>query len=211
MLSDPIFTTLDPTSARCFCTTGALLLVAGAGSGKTRAIVARIVRLLRDGVPARSILGITFTNRAAGEMRERVAKALVPPARRRSVTRWPGRSTALPGGGVPWLGTFHAFGATSFGATESDRPLPRFVIYDTRDQHDVLKRILKELNVDEKKFPRQVRVAHRAGEAGRRLRRAGRAFRGVARRHHGRAGGKAYDDALAEAGRSTSPISSGSP
>jgi len=79
MLSDPIFTTLDPDQRRAVLHDGgALLLVAGAGSGKTRAIVARIVRLLRDGVPARSILGITFTNRAAGEMRERVAKALVP-------------------------------------------------------------------------------------------------------------------------------------
>ena len=78
-LSDPIFTSLDPDQRRAVLHDGGpLLLVAGAGSGKTRAIVARIVRLLRDGVPARSILGITFTNRAAGEMRERVAKALAP-------------------------------------------------------------------------------------------------------------------------------------
>ena len=79
MLSDPIFTTLDPDQRRAVLHDGGpLLLVAGAGSGKTRAIVARIVRLLRDGIPARNILGITFTNRAAGEIRERVAKALVP-------------------------------------------------------------------------------------------------------------------------------------
>ncbi len=63
VLSDPIFTTLDPDQRRAVLHDGGpLLLVAGAGSGKTRAIVARIVRLLRDGVPARSILGITFTN-----------------------------------------------------------------------------------------------------------------------------------------------------
>ena len=93
MLSDPIFTTLDPDQRRAVLHDGGpLLLVAGAGSGKTRAIVARIVRLLRDGVPAKSILGITFTNRAAGEMRERVAKALVPGGEPSAGTRWPGRS-----------------------------------------------------------------------------------------------------------------------
>jgi len=79
MLSDPIFTTLDPDQRRAVLHEGGpLLLVAGAGSGKTRAIVARIVRLIRDGAPPRSILGITFTNRAAGEMRDRVARALAP-------------------------------------------------------------------------------------------------------------------------------------
>ncbi|MBP2682954.1 MAG: pcrA [Deltaproteobacteria bacterium] len=156
MLSDPIFTTLDPDQRRAVLHgAGPLLLVAGAGSGKTRAIVARIVRLIRDGVPAKSILGITFTNRAAGEMRERVAKALVPGgdpsvgdvlARSLGGTPW--------AAGVPWLGTFHAFGAILL-RRHGDRIglSPRFVIYDTRDQHDVLKRILKELNVDEKKFP----------------------------------------------------------
>ena len=73
-LADPIFTTLDPEQRRAVLHEGGpLLLVAGAGSGKTRAIVARILRLLRDGVPARRILGITFTNRAAEEMRGRVA------------------------------------------------------------------------------------------------------------------------------------------
>jgi len=156
MLSDPIFTTLDPDQRRAVLHDGGpLLLVAGAGSGKTRAIVAHIVRLLRDGVPARSILGITFTNRAAGEMRERVSKALVPvgdpsvgDVAARSFRGGPGRVE------VPWLGTFHAFGALLLRRHGERVGLsPRFVIYDTRDQHDALKRILKDLNVDEKKFP----------------------------------------------------------
>src|SRR5512134_3300436 len=108
MLSDPIFTTLDPDQRRAVLHDGGpLLLVAGAGSGKTRAIVARIVRLLRDGVPAGSILGITFTNRAAGEMRERVAKALVPggdPSVGDVLARsFDGAVWATTG--VPWLGT----------------------------------------------------------------------------------------------------------
>jgi DNA helicase-2/ATP-dependent DNA helicase PcrA len=114
---------------------GPLLLVAGAGSGKTRAIVARIVRLVGDGVPPKRIVGITFTNRAAEEMRERVSKA-------------------LSGGETPWLGTFHAFGALllrRFGARAGISP--NFLIYDQRDQLEVLRGVLQELNVDEKKFP----------------------------------------------------------
>ena len=203
-LSDPIFTTLDPDQRRAVLHDGGpLLLVAGAGSGKTRAIVARIVRLLRDGVPARSILGITFTNRAAGEMRERVAKALVPggePSAGDTVA--PSFRGASKGAQVPWLGTFHAFGALLL-RRHGDRIglSPRFVIYDTRDQHDVLKRILKDLNVDEKKFPPAkfgwlierakrdgVSVEQAALSAGWRvITTAGQV-------------GKAYDEALAEAG-----------
>lgn len=68
---------------------GACLVVAGPGSGKTRVITRRIVHLLRSGVSSRRILGLTFTNRAAGEMRERV-KAMVPESE-------------------VWLGTFHSF------------------------------------------------------------------------------------------------------
>jgi len=156
MLSDPIFTTLDPDQRRAVLHEGGpLLLVAGAGSGKTRAIVARIVRLIRDGAPPRSILGITFTNRAAGEMRDRVARALAPSGEA-SVGDALAQTTG--GGpraaGLPWLGTFHAFGAILL-RRHGDRIglSPRFVIYDTRDQHDVLKRILKDMNIDEKKFP----------------------------------------------------------
>ena len=204
MLSDPIFTTLDPDQRRAVLHDGGpLLLVAGAGSGKTRAIVARIVRLLRDGVPARSILGITFTNRAAGEMRERVAKALVPggeasvgDALARS---FDGTSRAA---GVPWLGTFHAFGAMVLRRHGNRIGLsPRFVIYDTRDQHDVLKRILKDLNVDEKKFP-----PAKFGWLIERAKRDGVSVEQAALSAGWRvvttAGqvGKAYDDALAEAG-----------
>ena len=204
MLSDPIFTSLDPDQ-RCAVLHdgGPLLLVAGAGSGKTRAIVARIVRLLRDGVPARNILGITFTNRAAGEMRERVAKALVPggeatvgDALARS---FDGTSRAA---GVPWLGTFHAFGAILLRRHGSRIGLsPRFVIYDTRDQHDVLKRILKDLNVDEKKFP-----PAKFGWLIERAKRDGVSVEQAALSAGWRvvttAGqvGKAYDDALTEAG-----------
>jgi DNA helicase-2/ATP-dependent DNA helicase PcrA len=115
---------------------GPLLLVAGAGSGKTRVIVARIVRLLREGVPPREILGITFTNRAAEEMRERVARAL-PDLRV-----------------LPWLGTFHAFGALILRRFGQRIGLPPgFLIYDARDQMDALRQIVSDLGLDEKRFP----------------------------------------------------------
>ncbi len=118
---------------------GPLLLVAGAGSGKTRAIVARIVRLVRDGVPAKQIVGITFTNRAAEEMRERVARELAGGDAR---------------GDLPWLGTFHAFGAILLRRFGSRIGLPPgFIIYDARDQLDVIRQAVRDNNLDEKKFP----------------------------------------------------------
>jgi DNA helicase-2/ATP-dependent DNA helicase PcrA len=204
-LADPIFTTLDPDQRRAVLHGGGpLLLVAGAGSGKTRAIVARILRLLRDGVPPRAILGITFTNRAAEEMRERVARALRGGGDP-SVGSVVARSLFGFGAGapdLPWLGTFHAFGATLLRRHGSRVGLsPRFVIYDTRDQHDVIRLILKDRNVDEKKFPasRFAWLIERAKRDGVSVESAAMA---AGWRFLSMAGevGKAYDAALSEAG-----------
>jgi DNA helicase-2/ATP-dependent DNA helicase PcrA len=163
---------------------GPLLLVAGAGSGKTRVIVSRIVRLLREGVPPRRILGITFTNRAAEEMRERVAKA-------------------LPGSGdLPWLGTFHAFGALllrRFGRRIGISP--GFLVYDAHDQLDAIRQILADLRLDEKKFPpaRIAGVIERAKREGGSIESAsiasGWLFAGKAEEI-----ARAYDEALSAAG-----------
>ena len=165
-------------------TSGPLLLVAGAGSGKTRVIVARIVRLLREGVPPHEILGITFTNRAAEEMRERVAKAL-PDFR-----------------DLPWLGTFHAFGALLLRRFGQRIGLsPGFLIYDARDQMDALRQILSDLDLDEKKFPpaRFAGVIERAKREGSSIESAaiasGWLFAGKAE-----AVAKGYDEALSAAG-----------
>jgi ATP-dependent DNA helicase UvrD/PcrA len=136
---------LDPDQREAvFHGSGPLLLVAGAGSGKTRAIVARIARLVRDGVAPERIVGITFTNRAAEEMRDRVAALLGPPHGRSATAR----------SGLPWLGTFHAFGAgllRRFGARIGLSP--GFTIYDARDRFDLVRQILKRRNIDEKRFP----------------------------------------------------------
>jgi DNA helicase-2/ATP-dependent DNA helicase PcrA len=204
-LADPIFTALDPDQRRAVLHDGGpLLLVAGAGSGKTRAIVARIVRLVRDGVHPRRILGITFTNRAAEEMRGRVVKALrgggdpsVGSLVSRSLFGFdPGASD------LPWLGTFHAFGAALLRRHGVRIGLsPRFVIYDTRDQQDALRQILKDLNVDEKKFPpsRFCWLIERAKRDGVSVESAAMA---AGWRFLSMAGevGKAYDAALSEAG-----------
>ncbi len=116
---------------------GPLLVIAGAGSGKTRVLTARIAHLLEQGVPPYAILAITFTNKAAAEMKERVYRMVGPRAK------------------DIWLSTFHAFCA-KFLRLEADR-LPglnkSFVIYDAGDSLALVKACLKELNLDDKHFP----------------------------------------------------------
>jgi superfamily I DNA/RNA helicase len=110
---------------------GPLLVLAGAGSGKTRVITHRIAWLLQRGVPARAILALTFTNRAASEMRERVGRVLgVPTGRERTAT------------GAVTLSTFHAFGLT---VLEKERNAigGRFTIFDQGDQIALVKQLLR--------------------------------------------------------------------
>lgn len=116
---------------------GPILVLAGAGSGKTRVITTKIMYLIDLGVHPYRILGMTFTNKAAGEMRHRVAKALGE-AKARDLT----------------LTTFHAFCARFLRKEIGylDRPT-NFVIFDTQDQKTCLKRVMREMNVAEKRFP----------------------------------------------------------
>lgn len=116
---------------------GPLLILAGAGSGKTRVLTYRIAHLIAQGIEPSEILAITFTNKAAKEMRERVATLV-----------------GSEGYGL-WVSTFHS-ACVRILRREIDN-LPgynrKFVIYDTGDQQSLLKACLKELNYDEKKFP----------------------------------------------------------
>lgn len=115
---------------------GPMLIMAGAGSGKTKVLTCRVANLLQKGVRPYRILAITFTNKAAAEMRERVNNMSGPAAK------------------DVWLFTFHAFCAR-FLRMEIDK-LPgyggNFAIYDTADSQNLIKQILKEMNLDDKRF-----------------------------------------------------------
>lgn len=119
---------------------GPLLVLAGAGSGKTRVLTYRVAYMIEEKeVPAEKILLLTFTNKAAGEMRERVEK--------------------LVGKQIGFAGTFHSFCARILRQYGNEIGLqPNFVIYDENDKKDALKLVYKELGVDEKQM-KQVVVA----------------------------------------------------
>ncbi|MGQ9778528.1 MAG: DNA helicase PcrA [Bacillota bacterium] len=117
-------------------TEGPLLVLAGAGSGKTRVLTYRIAYLLAQGVPPGAILAVTFTNKAAEEMRSRVV-ALVGPVAKKI-----------------WVGTFHATCARILRADGKEIGIdPRFVIYDVQDQVAAVKEALAKLELSEKDFP----------------------------------------------------------
>jgi len=118
-------------------TEGPLLILAGAGSGKTKVLTVRIAHLLGQGVNPYEILAITFTNKAAKEMKSRVEGLVGDVANR------------------IWLSTFHSFCA-KFLRFELDNFLgynSNFTIYDTSDSQAVIKAALKALNLDDKYYP----------------------------------------------------------
>ena len=129
-------------------TGGPLLILAGAGSGKTRVIAYRITELLRRGVDPERILAVTFTNKAAGELRSRVESL---------GTRF-GLLDPTPFGDAPslprWLGTFHSIGARLLRRLASRIGLPQdFVILDEDDTLRVCKEICQEERIDEMAMP----------------------------------------------------------
>ncbi|MDR1569455.1 MAG: UvrD-helicase domain-containing protein, partial [Oscillospiraceae bacterium] len=133
---------LNPQQALAASTfEGPLLILAGAGSGKTRALTYRIANLLERGVPAWQILAITFTNKAAREMRDRVDRLSGSTARE------------------AWILTFHACCARILRRDIEKIGYKRtFSIYDDDDQTSVIRDLLKRNNLDEKVFtPREIR------------------------------------------------------
>src|SRR5882672_10448850 len=113
---------------------GPLLVLAGPGSGKTRVITRRIARLIERGVRPWEILAITFTNKAAREMAERV-------------------QSLLPGSRI-WVSTFHRFCSRILRERGAAVGLqPNFSIFDTGDQQQLIKQVLHDLNFDATHFP----------------------------------------------------------
>ena len=112
-------------------TDGPVLVVAGPGSGKTRVLTYRIAHLIQSGVAPWDILALTFTNKAAREMKERIEKVVGPRASR------------------VWAGTFHSIFARILRVEAEKIGYPsNFTIYDREDSKNVIKAILKELNLD---------------------------------------------------------------
>ena len=145
--------TLNPPQREAVTTTeGPLLVLAGAGSGKTRVIAHRIAWLLQNGIDPASVLAVTFTNKAAGEMRERVA------------------ALAGAAGAAVHLSTFHALGLWILRHEHRAAGLPsRFSICDQGDQIALVKRCLGDLSVDDRRFDpyRVLSAISRAKSAGR--------------------------------------------
>ena len=113
-----------------------MLILAGAGSGKTRTLTYRVANLLEHGVKAWHILALTFTNKAAREMRERIERLAGADA------------------GEAWIGTFHSICCRILRRDIEKLGYERsFTIYDDDDQQRVIKAVLKELDIDEKFLP----------------------------------------------------------
>ena len=112
-------------------TTGPVMVIAGAGSGKTRVLTYRIVHLLKQGVDPFNILSLTFTNKAAKEMKERIEKIVGLEAKN------------------IWMGTFHSVFAKILRYEADKLGYPsNFTIYDSDDSKALLRRIIKEMNLD---------------------------------------------------------------
>ena len=120
-------------------TEGPLLVLAGAGTGKTRVITYRVAHLIEKGVPGRAILAVTFTNKAAAVMKERIGDLL--------------RSSGQDASEV-WVSTFHSFCACLLRREAVNAGLPRdFAIFDDDDQTAAVKRTLMQLDLPADDYP----------------------------------------------------------
>ena len=120
---------------------GPMIIIAGAGSGKTRVLTFRIAHLMQQGVDSFNILALTFTNKAAREMKKRIAEIV-------------GQSEAKN----LWMGTFHSVFARILRSESEKLGYPsNFTIYDTQDSVRLLSSIIQEMSLDKDKYkPKQV-------------------------------------------------------
>jgi DNA helicase-2/ATP-dependent DNA helicase PcrA len=132
-----LFSQLNPEQCEAVrCTEGPQLVLAGAGTGKTRVVTYRIAHLLAQGIDPHEILAVTFTNKAANEMKKRVIE--LSPENGKHV----------------WVSTFHSFAARLL-RMEADKikGIERnYIIYDENDQKSLIKSCMQDLNIDDKKY-----------------------------------------------------------
>src|SRR5215475_4172193 len=132
---------------------GPVLILAGAGTGKTRAISYRMANLISRGVPAEAILAVTFTNKAAEEMQSRVTDLLL-------------KAGVLPE--RPWLSTFHSLCARLLRREAAAAGLPaNFSIFDDTDQLAAVKLAMGGLNLEDEELQPRAKSRQNAGNAAR--------------------------------------------
>ncbi len=131
----------EPQRAAVLQKEGPMIIIAGAGSGKTRVLTFRIAHLMEQGVDSFNILALTFTNKAAREMKNRIGKVV-------------GYSEAKN----LWMGTFHSVFARILRAEADKLGYPsNFTIYDTQDSVRLITSIIKEMNLDKDRYkPKQI-------------------------------------------------------
>ena len=131
----------EPQRAAVLQKEGPMMIIAGAGSGKTRVLTYRIAHLMKQGVDSFNILSLTFTNKAAREMKERIASVV-------------GHSEAKN----LWMGTFHSVFARILRSEADKLGYPsNFTIYDTQDAVRLLSAIIKEMKLDRERYkPKQI-------------------------------------------------------
>ncbi len=125
---------------------GPVLILAGAGSGKTRALTHRIAYMISQGIRPENILAVTFTNKAAGEMKHRVEELL--------------KSMDHKMISSPWMGTFHSICVRMLRREVDNLGYNKnFLIYDYSDQLSLIKSVMNDLNIDIKKFNPKAQLA----------------------------------------------------
>ncbi|MBU0477429.1 UvrD-helicase domain-containing protein [bacterium] len=130
---DTVLSSLNPAQKEAVIYHNApLLILAGAGSGKTRVLTHRIAYFIKKGVSPSTMIAVTFTNKAAEEMRKRIS-SLVSESFKREL----------------WIGTFHS---VCLRILKSEKIVPDFIIYDEADQTNLIKECIKRLNLSDKQF-----------------------------------------------------------
>ena len=144
MIMDKIFGGLNPAQREAVETlNGPLLILAGAGSGKTKTLTHRIANLIKHGTMPQNVLAVTFTNKAAKEMRDRLWRIVISENE---------KNIEPPRSFMPYMGTFHGIAVKILRIEANVLGLDKnFVIYDTDDQVSLIKRIIKDLKISDNK------------------------------------------------------------